>query len=132
MLDWEEDKAVGICLEEQFGSKVAFAFCNLVLRCFVTQWWRLLGFSRGHGVGSVGADFLPIIAVVVDEVRDLAKGLVRDDVLERHDDDDDDVKMTWGGGMIMCGFLCVGEDECGGGDELFLVILGAPAESKRS
>ncbi len=115
MLDWEEDKAVGICLEEQFESKVAFSFCNLVLQCFAVQWWHLLGFPRGRGAGSVGAEFIQIIVVVADEAIDLTKGLVHEDVLKKHDDDDDDVKMTWGGGMIMCGFLCVGGDECGGG-----------------
>ncbi len=82
MLDGEEDKAMRIHLEERFESKMTFDLGGLVLLYFALQRQRLLGFSCG--TGGVGAKFIPIIAVVPDEVRDLAEGLVCYNVLERH------------------------------------------------
>jgi hypothetical protein len=46
---------------------------------------RFHGCLRGRWVGSVIAEFVPVIAVVTNEVGDLAEGLVRDDVFEGHD-----------------------------------------------
>jgi hypothetical protein len=41
---------------------------------------RFLGLPCG--VGSVGAEFIPVVAIVVDEVCDLTESLVQDGVLE--------------------------------------------------
>ena len=82
MLDGEEDEAMRICLEEWSESKMVFDLGGLVLRYFASRWQRLLGFP--HGTGSVRAKFIPIIAVVLDKVCDLAEGLVCYNVLEWH------------------------------------------------
>jgi hypothetical protein len=82
VLDGEEDKAMRICLEERFMSKMAFNLGSLVLRYFALQRQRLLGFPCG--TGSVREEFIPIITIVPDEVCDLAEGLVRYDVFKRH------------------------------------------------
>jgi hypothetical protein len=39
-------------------------------------------------MGGVVTELFPVVAVVADEVCDLAEGLVHDNVLEWHDDDD--------------------------------------------
>jgi hypothetical protein len=36
-------------------------------------------------VGGIVAEFVPVIAVITNEVGDLAEGLVSDNVFERHD-----------------------------------------------
>ena len=87
-------------LGEVVWEQGAFGFGGLVCR-----WW----FERGGGrrrflciASCVGAEFVPVIAVVADKVSDLVKCLVRYDVLERHD-----VKMgvdfDGGGGFMGCG-----------------------------
>jgi hypothetical protein len=69
-------------LREVVWEQGAFGFGGLVCR-----WW----FERGGGsrrflcvASCVGAEFVPVIAVVADKVSDLVKCLVRYDVLERH------------------------------------------------
>ncbi len=42
-------------------------------------------------MGCVGAEFVPVIAVVANEVGDLTEGLVRDNVLDGHG-------LVWRGG----------------------------------
>ena len=101
VLDGEENKMVGVCSEKWFGSKEPFSFGGLVCR-----WWfeRRGGSRRFPCVVSCvgGAEFILVIAVVTDKVGDLAKSLVRYDVLERHY-----VKMggdfDGGGGFMGCG-----------------------------
>ena len=39
-------------------------------------------------MGSVSAEVLLIVAVVVDEVREPMEGLICDDMCKQHDDDD--------------------------------------------
>ncbi len=36
-------------------------------------------------MGNIVAEFIPVIAIVMNEVGDLAEGLVRDNVFEGHD-----------------------------------------------
>ena len=48
---------------------------------------RFDGFPRSRRVGGGGAKLFPVVAIVTDEVRDLAEGLVRDDVLKGHGGD---------------------------------------------
>ncbi len=74
---------MGVCAEKWFGSEEPFGFGGLVC-----QWW----FERRGGsrrfpcvVSCVGAEFIPVIAILTDKVSDLAKSLVCYDVLERHD-----------------------------------------------
>ena len=79
---WEREQKVGVCSEKQFGGKESFGFGGLVF-----QWWV----ERGDGscrfpcsACRVGAEFIPVITVVANEVGDFEEGLVRYDVLERH------------------------------------------------
>ncbi len=37
-----------------------------------------------HGVGCVCAELVPVVAIVADEVGNLAEGLVRDSMLDGH------------------------------------------------
>jgi hypothetical protein len=44
------------------------------------------GFLRGsRRVGNIVAEFVPVIAIVTNEVDDLAEGLVHDNMFEGHD-----------------------------------------------
>ena len=87
MLDGEEDEAVWIFLTEWFGGKMALDFGFFVMRYFFGQRWSFGGFLYGRQVSGIPAKVFPVVAVVTDEVRDLAKGLVRDGVLEGHGED---------------------------------------------
>jgi len=88
MLDGEEDKMMGIFLKEWLRGKVSLYFGFLVVRYFFgRQRRRFDGFPRGRRVSGGGAKLFPVVAVVTDEVRDFAEGLVRDDVLKGHGDD---------------------------------------------
>jgi hypothetical protein len=49
------------------------------------------GFPRG--MGCVGAEFIPVIVVVANEVGDLTEGLVHDNVLDGHG-------LVWRGGGV--------------------------------
>jgi hypothetical protein len=82
VLDGEEDKIMGICLEKRFGSKMSFGLRGLVLQYFALQWRHFLSFPCG--TDGVQAELVPIIAIVPDEVCDLAEGLVHYDVFEQH------------------------------------------------
>ncbi len=46
-------------------------------------------------MGCVGAEFVPVIAVVANEVGDLTEGLVCDSVLDGHG-------LVWRGGWCVC------------------------------
>jgi hypothetical protein len=61
---------------------MSFGFGGLVLQYFALRQQRFLGLPCGTGI--VLAEFVPIIAIVPDEVHDLTEGLVRYDVFERH------------------------------------------------
>ena len=37
-----------------------------------------------HGVSCLGAEFIPVVSIVADEVGDFAEGLIRDSLLEGH------------------------------------------------
>ena len=81
-MDEKMNKTVGICSEKRFGGKESFVFGSLVL-----QWWV----ERGGGscgfpcsTGCVGGEFIPIVAIVADEVGDFTKSLVHYNVLEGH------------------------------------------------
>ena len=53
----------------------------------VRLWFRRScdnGFLRGRRAGGIVAEFVPVIAVITNEVGDLAEGLVRDNMFERH------------------------------------------------
>jgi hypothetical protein len=87
VLDGEEDKTMGVCLEEQLGGEIAFSFGILVTQDLSAHRWRFFySFPGGRGVSGVVAELIPVVAVLADEVRDLAEGLVGDDVLEGHGD----------------------------------------------
>jgi len=78
---------MGIFLKEWLRGKVSLYFGFLVARYFFgRQRRRFDGFPRGRRVSGGGAKLFPVVAIVTDEVRDLAEGLVRDDVLEGHGD----------------------------------------------
>ncbi len=59
-------------------------FCDAILFWTTAEFG---GFSYGRRVSGGPAKVFPVVAVVTDEVRDLAKGLVRDGVLEGHGED---------------------------------------------
>ena len=87
VLDGEEDKTMGVCLEEQLGGKIAFSFGILVTRDLLAHRWRFFhSFPGGQGVSGVMAELIPVVAILADEVRDLAEGLVGDVVFEGHGD----------------------------------------------
>ena len=77
---------MGVSSEKQFGSKETFGFGGLL----VCRWLMVVGGGVGscgfsHVVGCVGAEFIPVVAIVMDEVGDFMEGLIlRYDVLERH------------------------------------------------
>ena len=87
MLDGEEDEAVWIFLKEWFGGKMALDSGFFVMRYFFGRRRSFGGFPYGRRVSGGPAKVFPVVAVVTDEVRDLAKGLVRDGVLEGHGED---------------------------------------------
>ncbi len=103
MLNGKEDETVGVCSEKRFRGKESFLFGNPVLRWWVERGGGGGGFSCG--TGCIGAKFMPVIAVVADEVGDFAEGLVRHSVLEGH-----------GSGMG-------GDAGSGGGDPLWVKVL---------
>jgi hypothetical protein len=57
-------------------------FSGLVFRQLLRWGGSFLGFPRC--MGCVGAEFVPVIAVVANEVGDLTEGLVCDGVLDGH------------------------------------------------
>ena len=86
VLDGEEKETMGIYLEKWLSSEVACSFGGLVARNLMTHRRRgLTGFLCGRRAGCVVAEFFPVIAILTDEVRDLAEGLIRDDVFKGHD-----------------------------------------------
>ena len=87
MLDGEEDEAMWIFLKEWLGGKMALYFGFFVTRYFFGRRRRFGGFPHGRRVSGGPAEIFPVVAVVTDEVRDLAEGLVRDGVLEGHGED---------------------------------------------
>jgi hypothetical protein len=82
VLDGEDDETMAICLEKWFGSKMSFGLGSLVLQYSLSRRQHFLGFHCG--TGGVRAELVPIIAIVPDEVRDLAEGLVHYDVFKQH------------------------------------------------
>ncbi len=76
-----------IFLKERLGGKMALYFGFFVMRYFLGRRRRFGGFPHGRRVGGGPAKVFPVVAVVTDEVRDLAEGLVRDGVLEGHGED---------------------------------------------
>ncbi len=66
---------------------MAVYFGSFVTRYFFGRWRTLGGllYDR-HGSGDL-AEVFPVVAIVTYEVRDLAEGLERDGMLERHDED---------------------------------------------
>ena len=89
MLDGKKDEAMRVRLEERLRSKESFD-----LGCLVFRWGVVRGGGRSGGfpcsVWCVGAEFMPVVAVIADEIRDFAEGFVCDDVLEGH--------VCWDGG----------------------------------
>ncbi len=45
-----------------------------------------------HGMGCLGAEFVPVISVVADELGDFTESLIREGLLERH-------VLVWGGSV---------------------------------
>ncbi len=82
MLNGEESKAMRVCVEEWFWSKVAFGLGNLVFQFLAPRWWSFLCFHCRAGGGH--AEHAPVIAVVTNEVGDFTEGLVGNNMLERH------------------------------------------------
>jgi len=81
-VDGEEHKAMGVLLQMWFNGEAFFISGNLVFQ-WCSAWVRgLLG--AFFSVGSVGAEFVPVIAIVASEVGDLKEGLMHYGVLEWH------------------------------------------------
>ena len=82
MLDGEENKLVCVWSEERFRGVKSVGFGGLVF-----QWWV----GRGGGgdvipcsAGHVGEKCIPIAAIIMYEVGDVAESLVHYRVLEGH------------------------------------------------
>ena len=85
MLDGEEDEVMRISLKEWLRGKVALYFGFFVTRYFYFGRRRGFGgFPHGRQVSCNLAEAFPVVAIVTDEVRDLAECLVSDGVLEGH------------------------------------------------
>ncbi len=83
VVDGEEDKTIWVYLEERFGSKTAINFGNFL---FCLLFWSscLRGsFREGSSSVRVCTEFIPVVAVVANEVCNLAEGLVCDWAFER-------------------------------------------------
>ncbi len=79
MLNGKEDETVRICSEERFGGEEFCGFGGSVLRWWIERGGGSCGCPRG--AGCISTEFLPIVAVVADEVGDFAEGLIRYGVL---------------------------------------------------
>ena len=79
VLNGKEDETVRVCSEKRFRSKESFGFSGPMLRWWVERGGGSCGFLRG--AGRVDAEFIPIVAIVADEVGDFAEGLIRYGVL---------------------------------------------------
>jgi hypothetical protein len=75
-----------LLLKEWFGGKMALYLSFFVTRFFVGQRTALGDLPYGRRGSGNPAEVFPVIAVVADDVCDLAEGLVRDGVLEGHDE----------------------------------------------
>ena len=76
-----------ICLEERLRSESAFNFGILVVQDLsIRQQRSLHGLSCGQGARSVVTELSPVVAVVANEVSNLAEGFIRDNVLQGHGD----------------------------------------------
>jgi len=105
VLDGEEDETVRVCSEKRFRSKESFGFDGPMFR-----WWVERGGGSGGfpcGAGCIGAEFMPVITVVADEVGDFTEGLVRYGVLEGH--------VSGIGGELISGSSGGGGGDSGGG-----------------
>ena len=76
MVNGEEDETIWVYLEERFGSKTSIHFGNFLF-CSLLWRFRLRGAGLLDGSSSVRActEFIPVIAVVANEVCNLAEGL---------------------------------------------------------
>ncbi len=74
VLDGEEYGPVGVWSKKRFGGKASVVFVGFVFQYWV---WRVGG---GSGflcdAGCVVAKFVPVVAIVADEVGDFAEGFV--------------------------------------------------------
>ncbi len=68
------------------GARSPLFSAILCFDCFLDR----LGLPRG--MGCLGAEFVPVVSVVADEVGDFTESLIRDGVLERH-------VLVWGGSV---------------------------------
>ena len=83
MVNGEEDKTVWVYLEEQFGSKTAINFGNFLFRLLFRRSCCRGSLLEGSSSGRVRTKFIPVVAVVANEVCNLAEGLVCDWAVER-------------------------------------------------
>ena len=83
-MNGEEDETIWVYLEERFGSKASFHF-GIFVFCLLLWGFRLRDDLRDD-LSSVRArtEFIPVIAVVANEVCNLAEGLVCDWVFDWH------------------------------------------------
>ncbi len=84
MLDGEEDKTIWAYLEERFGSKTAINFGNFLFRLLFRHSCLRGSLLEGSSSVCVRTKFVPVIAIVANEVCNLAEGLVCDWAFERH------------------------------------------------
>ena len=87
MLDGEEDEVMWILLKGWLGGKMVLYFSFFVTRYFFGRRRTFGGFPHSRWVSGDPGEVFPVVTVVTDEVRDLAKGLVRDGMLEGHGED---------------------------------------------
>ena len=83
MVDGEEDKTVWVYLEEWFGSKTAINFGNFLFRLLFRCSCHRGGLLEGSSSVPVRTKFIPVVAVVTNDVCNLAEGLVCDWAVER-------------------------------------------------
>ena len=84
MGDGEEDKTIWVYLEERFGSKTAINFSNFVFRLLFRHSSLRDSLLEGSSSVRVCTKFIPVIAIVPNEVCNLTEGLVCDWEFEWH------------------------------------------------
>ena len=83
MVDGEEDKMIWVYLEEWFGREIAINFGNFLFCLLFRRSCHRGGLLEGSSSVRVCTKFIPVVAVVTNEVCNLAEGLVCDWAVER-------------------------------------------------
>ena len=84
MVNGEEDETIWVYLEERFGSKTSIHFGHFLFRLLLWRFFLRGGLLDGSSSVCACTEFIPVIAIVVNEVCNLVEGLVCDWVFDLH------------------------------------------------